>query len=112
MKNEKKNTEFEHFSALANDWWSKNGKFKILHDIQPIRIKYILEALAASLYSQLEKTESFRFFFKVSQTIKKNSKRLINKTHIIETNDLIIYIVDNNHSYHSLFCIPSPFTSS
>ena len=39
MKNEKKNTEFEHFSALANDWWSKNGKFKILHDIQPIRIK-------------------------------------------------------------------------
>ena len=45
MKNEKKNTEFEHFSALANDWWSKNGKFKILHDIQPIRIKYILDAL-------------------------------------------------------------------
>ena len=45
MKNEKKNTEFEHFSSLANDWWSKNGKFKILHDIQPIRIKYILEAL-------------------------------------------------------------------
>ena len=45
MKNEKKNTEFDHFSALANDWWSKNGKFKILHDIQPIRIKYILEAL-------------------------------------------------------------------
>ena len=45
MKNEKKNTEFEHFSTLANDWWSKNGKFKILHDIQPIRIKYILETL-------------------------------------------------------------------
>ena len=45
MKNEKKNTEFEHFSSLANDWWSKNGKFKILHDILPIRIKYILEAI-------------------------------------------------------------------
>jgi len=45
MKNEKKNTEFEHFSSLANNWWSKNGKFKILHDIQPIRIKYILETL-------------------------------------------------------------------
>ena len=42
MKNEKKNTEFEHFSSLANDWWSKNGKFKILHEIQAIRIKYIL----------------------------------------------------------------------
>ena len=45
MKNEKKNTEFEHFSSLANDWWSKNGKFKILHDILPIRIKYILKVL-------------------------------------------------------------------
>ena len=45
MQNEKKYTEFEHFSTLANEWWSKNGKFKILHDIQPIRIKYILEAL-------------------------------------------------------------------
>ena len=45
MKNEKKNTEFEHFSSLANDWWSKNGKFKILHEIHAIRIKYILEAL-------------------------------------------------------------------
>ena len=45
MQNEKKNTEFEHFSTLANEWWSKNGKFKILHDIQPIRIKYILDAI-------------------------------------------------------------------
>jgi len=45
MKNEKKNTEFEHFSSLANDWWSKNGKFKILHEIQAIRIKFILETL-------------------------------------------------------------------
>ena len=45
MKNEKKNTEFEHFSALASYWCSKKWKFKIIHDIQPVRIKYILEAL-------------------------------------------------------------------
>ena len=45
MKNKIKKSEFEHFSTLANDWWSKNGKFKILHDIQQLRIKYILEAL-------------------------------------------------------------------
>ena len=45
MSLKSKNSEFDHFSTLANDWWSKNGKFKILHDIQPIRIKYILEAL-------------------------------------------------------------------
>ena len=36
-----KKSEFDHFSQLAGEWWLKNGKFKILHDIQPIRIKYI-----------------------------------------------------------------------
>ena len=36
-----KNSEFDHFSELASEWWLKNGKFKTLHDIQPIRIKYI-----------------------------------------------------------------------
>ena len=45
MKKKTKNSEFEHFSTLANDWWSKNGKFKILHDIQPIRINYIQKIL-------------------------------------------------------------------
>ncbi len=45
MKNETKKSEFDHFSTLANDWWTKNGKFKILHDIQPIRIKYIQQIL-------------------------------------------------------------------
>jgi len=38
---ESKKSEFDHFSRLARDWWSKNGKFKTLHDIQPIRINYI-----------------------------------------------------------------------
>ena len=36
-----KKSEFDHFSNLASEWWLKNGKFKILHEIQPIRIKYI-----------------------------------------------------------------------
>tara|TARA_B100000029_G_C17529868_1_gene942923 strand:+ start:686 stop:1387 length:702 start_codon:yes stop_codon:yes gene_type:complete len=48
MNIETKKSEFDHFSNLANDWWSKNGKFKILHDIQPIRIKYIQESLNKS----------------------------------------------------------------
>ena len=43
MTNKTKKSEFDHFSTLASDWWSKNGKFKILHEIQPIRIKYIQE---------------------------------------------------------------------
>jgi 2-polyprenyl-6-hydroxyphenyl methylase/3-demethylubiquinone-9 3-methyltransferase len=40
-----KKSEFDHFSQLANEWWLKKGKFKILHDIQPIRMKYIQEVI-------------------------------------------------------------------
>ncbi len=34
-------SEFDHFSDLASEWWLKNGKFKILHDIQSVRISFI-----------------------------------------------------------------------
>ena len=40
-----KKSEFDHFSQLASEWWLKNGKFKILHKIQPIRIKYIQDVV-------------------------------------------------------------------
>ena len=36
-----KNKEFDHFQDLANEWWLPEGKFKILHTITPLRIKYI-----------------------------------------------------------------------
>ena len=45
MKIKSKKSEFNHFSTLASEWWSKNGKFKILHDIQPIRINYIKKVI-------------------------------------------------------------------
>jgi len=54
MTIESKKSEFDHFSTLASDWWLKNGKFKTLHDIQPIRIKYIQEVLNKS---KLNKTK-------------------------------------------------------
>jgi 2-polyprenyl-6-hydroxyphenyl methylase/3-demethylubiquinone-9 3-methyltransferase len=41
MTIETKKSEFDHFSRLAREWWSKNGQFKTLHEIQPFRIKYI-----------------------------------------------------------------------
>ena len=41
MRFKSKKSKFDHFSRLAGEWWEKNGKFKVLHDIQPIRIKYI-----------------------------------------------------------------------
>ena len=45
MKFKKKNTEFDHFSNLAREWWLKNGKFKILHEIKPLRVKFIKDAI-------------------------------------------------------------------
>jgi len=33
--------EIEKFSRIAQEWWDPNGKFKPLHNFNPIRIKYI-----------------------------------------------------------------------
>ncbi len=40
-----KKSEYDHFSSLSREWWSKNGKFKILHDIQIYRLNFIRETL-------------------------------------------------------------------
>ena len=45
MEIKSKKSEFNHFSQLSREWWLKNGKFKTLHDIQPIRINYIKDVL-------------------------------------------------------------------
>ena len=41
IKNTSKTSEFNHFETLADEWWDPNGKFKILHLLTPIRMKYI-----------------------------------------------------------------------
>jgi 2-polyprenyl-6-hydroxyphenyl methylase / 3-demethylubiquinone-9 3-methyltransferase len=33
--------EVEKFSKIAEEWWNPNGKFRPLHNFNPIRIKYI-----------------------------------------------------------------------
>jgi 2-polyprenyl-6-hydroxyphenyl methylase/3-demethylubiquinone-9 3-methyltransferase len=35
--------EIEKFSKIAEEWWDPNGKFKPLHNFNPVRIKYIKE---------------------------------------------------------------------
>ena len=40
-----KTSEFDHFSEFASEWWLEKGKFKILHQIQHIRIKYIQDVI-------------------------------------------------------------------
>ena len=45
MNFKSKKSEFDHFSMLSAEWWNINGKFKTLHDIQSIRIKYIQDTI-------------------------------------------------------------------
>jgi 2-polyprenyl-6-hydroxyphenyl methylase/3-demethylubiquinone-9 3-methyltransferase len=33
--------ELDKFDAISEEWWNKTGKFKILHQINPVRISYI-----------------------------------------------------------------------
>ena len=35
--------EIEKFSKIAEEWWNPDGKFKPLHNFNPIRIRYIKE---------------------------------------------------------------------
>lgn len=37
--------EVEQFSRIADEWWDKNGKFKPLHRINPLRISYIKQQI-------------------------------------------------------------------
>ena len=45
MNTRSKLSEFEHFTKLADQWWSESGKFKILHDLQPLRVQYIIDQI-------------------------------------------------------------------
>ena len=40
--------EVERFSRIASEWWDERGKFKPLHAINPVRIRYILERIQGS----------------------------------------------------------------
>lgn len=39
--------EVERFGAMAGDWWNPYGKFRPLHQINPIRLAYIREQILA-----------------------------------------------------------------
>ena len=44
MKNNTINKkEIEKFSKIAEEWWDPDGKFKPLHNFNPIRISYLKE---------------------------------------------------------------------
>jgi 2-polyprenyl-6-hydroxyphenyl methylase/3-demethylubiquinone-9 3-methyltransferase len=37
--------EIEKFSKMSSQWWNPNGKFKPLHNFNPIRIRYIKDSI-------------------------------------------------------------------
>ena len=39
--------EIEKFSALAADWWDPDGQFAPLHRLNPVRLTYVRDRLAA-----------------------------------------------------------------
>jgi 2-polyprenyl-6-hydroxyphenyl methylase/3-demethylubiquinone-9 3-methyltransferase len=41
--------EVEQFSRIAAEWWDPRGKFKPLHQINPVRIGYIRDQVCAAL---------------------------------------------------------------
>lgn len=40
-------SEIDKFSAMAAEWWDPNGKFRPLHQMNPIRLDYITRQIAA-----------------------------------------------------------------
>ena len=45
MKTKIFNKEHDLFKSLSEEWWDENGKFKVLHKIRPIRVKYVLDQI-------------------------------------------------------------------
>ena len=35
--------EIEKFQSIASRWWDRESEFKPLHDINPLRVDYILQ---------------------------------------------------------------------
>ena len=48
------NLEHELFSKLSREWWDENGKFKVLHQIRPLRIEYILKQIDSKKMTDLD----------------------------------------------------------
>ncbi|MFM8747482.1 MAG: bifunctional 2-polyprenyl-6-hydroxyphenol methylase/3-demethylubiquinol 3-O-methyltransferase UbiG [Aestuariivirga sp.] len=42
-------SEVEKFSAMAAEWWNPNGKFGVLHVLNPVRLQIIKEQVTARL---------------------------------------------------------------
>lgn len=46
--------EIAKFNALADEWWNRNGVYKSLHDINPLRLGYVKQRCALAGQSVLD----------------------------------------------------------
>ncbi|RFP90771.1 bifunctional 2-polyprenyl-6-hydroxyphenol methylase/3-demethylubiquinol 3-O-methyltransferase UbiG [Rhodobacteraceae bacterium 63075] len=51
--------ELQKFEAMAAEWWDPNGKFRPLHLMNPCRLGYITEQIAAEFNRDLGQSEPF-----------------------------------------------------
>lgn len=51
--------EIEKFQAMAAEWWDENGKFKPLHMLNPCRLEYITNQIAAEFDRDLKTDRPF-----------------------------------------------------
>lgn len=51
--------EIEQFSRIAESWWDEKGKFRPLHQMNPVRIGYIRDVAATHFARQTEHTRPF-----------------------------------------------------
>ena len=52
--------EVAKFEAMAADWWDTTGKFKPLHMMNPVRLDYITNQIAAEFGRDLNDVEPFK----------------------------------------------------
>ena len=47
--------EIDKFSKLADEWWDPEGKFKPLHNFNPVRLRYIKDTIIEKFGTKSEK---------------------------------------------------------
>jgi 2-polyprenyl-6-hydroxyphenyl methylase/3-demethylubiquinone-9 3-methyltransferase len=50
--------EIERFSRIADEWWDEHGKFRPLHQINPLRLQYIRDRVCAHYGRKSEQREA------------------------------------------------------
>ncbi|HXR87279.1 MAG TPA: bifunctional 2-polyprenyl-6-hydroxyphenol methylase/3-demethylubiquinol 3-O-methyltransferase UbiG [Stellaceae bacterium] len=51
--------EVERFAAIAPEWWNENGAFRPLHRLNPMRIEYVRDRLAAHFARDIKTRAAF-----------------------------------------------------